>query len=234
MTSNRPRVLIVDDEVAIRRALEVTLERSGYVVSTAATARDATVTAALAPPDIVVLDLLLPDGSGTRVCQELREWTNVPILLLSVVDEEQEKVRALDAGADDYLTKPFGIDELLARIRALLRRADTAEGAEHHTIHYGAITVDLSRRTAQASDQDLRLTPTEFRLLRELVRAQGRVMTHPMLLRQAWGPGYANDTALLRVHITRLRDKLARCGLGRDTIETVSGVGYRLHERPAV
>jgi len=229
----RTRVLVVDDEQPIRRALELTLRRSGYEVATAATARDALVAAALNPPAIVLLDLVLPDGDGVDVCRELRSWTAVPILLLSAVDDERDKVRALDAGADDYLTKPFGVDELLARMRALLRRTEGAATEEQQVITAGGITVDLVRHVAAVGERTLRLTPTEFRLLRELVRADGRLLTHQMLLRLAWGPGYAEDTAVLRVHVTRLRDKLEAAGLPRDLVETVSGVGYRLREPEA-
>ncbi len=226
----RVKVLVVDDEQPIRRALELTLARAGYDVKTAATASDALVAAALAPPDLVLLDLVLPDGDGVGVCRELRAWTSVPILLLSAVDDEREKVRALDAGADDYITKPFGVDELLARIRALLRRAEGATGDGRQVVTCGEVSVDLLRHVARVGDQPLQLTPTEFRLLRELVRAGGRVLTHQMLLRGAWGPGYGDDTAVLRVHVARLRDKLEAAGLSRDCVETISGVGYRMHE----
>jgi two-component system, OmpR family, KDP operon response regulator KdpE len=226
----RVKVLVVDDEHPIRRALELSLTRAGYDVQTAASVHDALVAAALRPPDLVLLDLVLPDGDGVGVTRELRAWTGVPILLLSAADDEREKVRALDAGADDYLTKPFGVDELLARIRALLRRAEGAAGADRQIVAYGGVSIDLERRVAQVGDQLLQLTPTEFRLLRELVRARGRVLTHQMLLRQAWGPGYGRDTAVLRVHVARLRDKLEAVGLPREAVGTISGVGYRMHE----
>jgi two-component system KDP operon response regulator KdpE len=196
--------------------------------------RDALVAAAMVPPDMVLLDLVLPDGDGIGVTRELRAWSTVPILLLSAVDDEREKVRALDAGADDYITKPFGVDELLARVRALLRRAEGASGDDRQVVTCGAVAVDLVRHAATADGRPLRLTPTEFRLLRELVRARGRVLTHQMLLRQAWGPGYAEDTSVLRVHVARLRDKLEEAGVTRDAVETVSGVGYRMYEPDAV
>ena len=220
------RILVVDDEQAIRRALEVTLTRAGYRVQTAATAADALATAVLQPPDVVVLDLVLPDGDGAQVCRDLREWSSVPVLLVSVVEDEAEKVRALDAGADDYITKPFGVDELLARVRALLRRARRGQRLES-VIELGGLSIDVPRRRVLAGGEDIRLTPTEFGLLRELAVAEGRVLTHGMLLRAVWGPGYADESQVLRVHTARLRDKLEAHGLPRDTIETVTGVGYR-------
>ena len=155
----------------------------------------------------------------------------MPILLLSAVDDEREKVRALDAGADDYLTKPFGVDELLARVRALLRRAERRDRRTTGRSSRSAASRSTSCGTSPArGDGPLQLTPTEFRLLRELVRAGGRVLTHQMLLRSAWGPGYGDDTAVLRVHIARLRDKLEAAGLPRDAVDTLSGIGYRMRE----
>jgi two-component system KDP operon response regulator KdpE len=223
-------VLVLDDERGIRRALELTLKRAGYDVVTAETAQDALASAAITPPDLVLLDLVLPDGDGTGVCRELREWTDVPILLLSAVDDEREKVRALDAGADDYLTKPFGVDELLARLRALLRRG---AGDDRPIAQHAGIDVDLVQRIAHAGGQELRLTPTEFRLLRELVTARGRVLTHGALLERVWGPAHGDETPVLRVHVARLRDKLEAAGVSRDAIETLAGVGYRLRQLDA-
>jgi two-component system, OmpR family, KDP operon response regulator KdpE len=159
--------------------------------------------------------------------REIRSWSSAPILLLSAVDEEREKVRALDAGADDYLTKPFGVEELLARVRALLRRAEGGSGDRPALVN-GPIALDAGQHIASVDGRELRLTPTEFRLLRELVASRGRVLTHAMLLRQVWGPGYVDDTAVLRVHVARLRDKLEEAGLERDVIETMTGVGYRM------
>jgi two-component system, OmpR family, KDP operon response regulator KdpE len=220
-------ILVVDDERPIRRALEVTLTRAGYRVSTATDGSEALTAAALDPPDLVILDLMLPDADGAEVCSQLRDWLRAPILLISAVGDEQDKIRALDAGADDYLTKPFGIGELLARVRALLRRSDSA-GAGDRVLEAGDLRIDLPRRGVTANGEEVRLTPTEFDLLKELALADGRVLTHQMLLRNVWGPGYAQETQLLRTHMGRLRDKLEEQGVPRKTIETLTGVGYRL------
>jgi two-component system KDP operon response regulator KdpE len=220
-------ILVVDDERPIRRALEVTLSRAGYRVSTATDGSEALTAAALDPPDLVILDLMLPDADGAEVCSQLRDWLRAPILLISAVGDEQDKIRALDAGADDYLTKPFGIGELLARVRALLRRSDGA-GAGDRVLQVGDLRIDLPRRGVTANGEEVRLTPTEFDLLKELALADGRVLTHQMLLRNVWGPGYAQETQLLRTHMGRLRDKLEEQGVPRKTIETLTGVGYRL------
>jgi two-component system KDP operon response regulator KdpE len=220
-------ILVVDDERPIRRALEVTLTRAGYRVSTAIDGSEALTAAALDPPDLVILDLMLPDADGAEVCSQLRDWLRAPILLISAVGDEQDKIRALDAGADDYLTKPFGIGELLARVRALLRRSDGA-GAGDRVLEAGELRIDLPRRGVTANGEEVRLTPTEFDLLKELALADGRVLTHQMLLRNVWGPGYAQETQLLRTHMGRLRDKLEEQGVPRKTIETLTGVGYRL------
>jgi two-component system KDP operon response regulator KdpE len=220
-------ILVVDDERPIRRALEVTLSRAGYRVSTATDGSEALTAAALDPPDLVILDLMLPDADGAEVCSQLRDWLLAPILLISAVGDEQDKIRALDAGADDYLTKPFGIGELLARVRALLRRSDGA-GAGDRVLEVGDLRIDLPRRGVTANGEEVRLTPTEFDLLKELALADGRVLTHQMLLRNVWGSGYAQETQLLRTHMGRLRDKLEEQGVPRKTIETLTGVGYRL------
>jgi two-component system KDP operon response regulator KdpE len=227
--SGEPLILVVDDERPIRRALEVTLTKAGYRVVTAASAAETLTTAALSPPHLVILDLMLPDGDGAEVCAGLREWLTAPILLISAVQDEPDKIRALDAGADDYLTKPFGIGELLARVRALLRRAEgTAPG--ERVIEVGRLAVDLPRRVVAVNGAEIHLTPTEFDLLKELMLAAGRPLTHQMLLRKVWGPGYAQEMQLLRTHMGRLRDKLEAGGIARDSIETLTGVGYRLRD----
>jgi two-component system, OmpR family, KDP operon response regulator KdpE len=220
-------ILVVDDERPIRRALEVTLTKAGYRVSTATDGSETLTAAALNPPDLVILDLMLPDADGAEVCRQLRDWLRAPILLISAVGDEQDKIRALDAGADDYLTKPFGIGELLARVRALLRRSDSAVAGDR-VLEVGELRIDLPRRGVTANGEEVRLTPTEFDLLKELALADGRVLTHQMLLRNVWGPGYAQETQLLRTHMGRLRDKLEEQGVPRKTIETLTGVGYRL------
>jgi len=183
--------------------------------------------AALTPPDLVILDLMLPDADGADVSQQLRDWLRAPILLISAVGEEGDKIRALDAGADDYLTKPFGIGELLARVRALLRRSEGAVSGEQ-VITIGALSIDLPHRVVTAAGSEVHLTPTEFDLLKELALAEGRPLTHKMLLRAVWGPGYAQEMQLLRTHMGRLRDKLEVHGVPRTSIETLTGVGYRL------
>jgi two-component system, OmpR family, KDP operon response regulator KdpE len=225
--SGEPHILVVDDERPIRRALEVTLTKAGYRVSSAADAADTLTKAALNPPDLVILDLVLPDADGAEVCRQLRDWLQAPILLISAVDEEADKIRALDAGADDYLTKPFGIGELLARVRALLRRSDGVVAGDQ-VVEAGGVRIDLPHRLVTAGGEEVRLTPTEFDLLKELALADGRPLTHQMLLRKVWGRGYAEETQLLRTHMGRLRDKLEARGIPRTTIETLTGVGYRL------
>jgi two-component system, OmpR family, KDP operon response regulator KdpE len=224
--SGRSRILVVDDERPIRRALEVTLTKAGYQVQTAATGDEALTAAALQPPDLVILDLMLPDADGADVCRQLRDWLAAPILLISAIGDEPDKIRALDAGADDYVTKPFSPGELLARCRALLRRAAGQPGEA--VIEAGALRIDLPRRIVTASGEEVRLTPTEFDLLKALAVAAGRPLTHRMLLQTVWGPGYADEMHVLRVNMGRLRDKLEAHGVGRDSIETLTGVGYRL------
>ena len=225
--SSAPRILVVDDERPIRRALEVTLAKEGYRVGVAAEAAEALTTAALDPPDLVILDLMLPDGDGAELCRELRDWLRAPILLISAVDAEQDKIRALDAGADDYITKPFGVGELLARVRALLRRAE-GDKAGTQVVEAGQIVIDLPRRRVTAAGTDVHLTPTEFDLLKELCLADGRPLTHRMLLQKVWGADHGAETQLLRTHMGRLRDKLETCGVPRRSIQTLTGVGYRL------
>ena len=225
--SGERRILVVDDERPIRRALEVTLSKAGYHVQTATNGDEALTAAALEPPDLVILDLMLPDADGADMCRQLRDWLAAPILLISAVGDESDKIRALDAGADDYVTKPFSPGELLARCRALLRRAAGQRGGEA-VIEVGPLTIDLPRRIVSVAGDEVRLTPTEFDLLKALAVAGGRPLTHQMLLRTVWGPGYADEMHLLRVNMGRLRDKLQAEGLERGAIETLTGVGYRL------
>ena len=218
------RILVVDDEPQILRALRTSLHGAGYEVDTAATGEEALARAAMRPPDGVILDLVLPDRNGSDVCRELRRWTDVPVLVLSAVGDEQEKVTALDAGADDYITKPFGIDELLARLRAALRRAD-APGVP--VVEFGDLSVDLDRKLVMRAGEPLSLTPTEFDLLRLFVRNEGKLLTHPMILREVWGPNYGGESHYLHVYISQLRRKIEPDPTRPRFLLTESGAGYR-------
>jgi two-component system KDP operon response regulator KdpE len=217
------RVLVVDDEPQILRARQVKRRSAGYEVATAATATEALNAAALQPPEAVILDLVLPDRSGTEVARELRTWTAVPILVLSAVGEEAEKVAALDAGADDYVTKPFGIDELLARLRALLRRAAPPTGP---VIAIGDLTVDLDKRAVSVAGAPIQLTPTEFELLAFLARNEGKLLTHNAILREVWG--YGAESHYLHVYVSQLRRKLEPDPARPRYLLTEPGAGYRL------
>ncbi len=228
MSGSGARVLVVDDERAIQRALKATLEAAGYHVDIVGTCADALAQVALKPPDLVLLDLLLPDGTGDEVAREIRTWSNVPILLVSAVGDEREKVKALDAGADDYVTKPFGIDELLARVRAMLRRAVDRPRPDA-VVELGELRVDLARRRVTRDGDEIHLTPIEYDLLRTLVAHPGKVLTHKAIIQEVWGPGYG-ESHLLRVHIAALRRKIERDPRNPELIETVTGVGYRIRE----
>jgi two-component system KDP operon response regulator KdpE len=219
------RVLVVDDEPQILRALQLKLRGAGYVVDTAATAADALAAAAARPPDAVILDLLLPDGRGTDVAAELRGWTSAPILVLSAVGEEAEKVAALDAGADDYVTKPFGVDELLARLRAALRRT-TPSGEPVVTV--GRLTLDLEKHQLTVDGEPTALTPNEYDLLRLFMRNEGKLLTHPAILREVWGPAYGEESNYLHVYVSHLRRKIEPDPARPRYLLTEPGVGYRL------
>ncbi len=219
------RILVVDDESQILRALRASLQAAGYEVEVAATAAEALSSAATHPPDGVILDLVLPDRSGIDVCRELRTWTNVPILVLSAVGDEQEKVAALDAGADDYVTKPFGVDELLARLRAALRRVDAVTGP---VVELGDLVVDLERRLVTLRGEPVALTPTEFELLRLFVRNEGKLLTHPTILREVWGPRYGAESHYLHVYVSQLRRKIEADPARPRFLLTEPGAGYRL------
>jgi len=219
------RILVVDDEPQIVRALTTALRAAGYEVEASATGEQALALAAARPPEAVVLDLMLPDISGVEVCRSLRRWSAVPVIVLSAIGDEPQKVEALDAGADDYVTKPFGIDELLARLRASLRR--TVTPAEP-VVTVGDIVVDLDGRTVAVAGRDIQLTPTEFALLAVLVRNLGRLMTHRMLLREVWGPSYQAESQYLHVHISHLRAKLEPDRARPRFILTAPGAGYRM------
>jgi two-component system KDP operon response regulator KdpE len=219
------RVLIVDDEAAIRRALEVNLVARGYAVSVAATGEEALVLAAGHHPDVAVIDLGLPGISGRDVIEGLRGWTSVPIIVLSARDAESEKVAALDAGADDYVTKPFGIDEFLARLRAALRRA-TPEVAEP-VVQTDDFTIDLAAKLVRRDGEDVRLTPTEWHLVEVLVRHAGRLVTQRQLLQEVWGPQYGEESNYLRVFMAAIRRKLEREPSRPRHFITEPGMGYR-------
>jgi two-component system KDP operon response regulator KdpE len=219
------RVLVVDDEPQILRALRMSLEGAGYDVDVAGTGEDALAAAAMRPPEAVVLDLVLPDRSGIEVCRELRGWSKAPILVLSAVGDEREKVAALDAGADDYVTKPFGIEELLARLRALMRRA--APSSEP-VVELGDVVVDLERRLVTLNGKPVALTPTEFDLLRLFVRNEGKLLTHPTILREVWGPAYGDESHYLHVYVSQLRQKLEADPTRPRLLLTEPGAGYRL------
>jgi two-component system KDP operon response regulator KdpE len=221
------RVLVVDDEQQILRALQTSLRGAGYEVETADTAQGALAAAAMRPPEAVILDLVLPDGSGIEVCRELRTWSTAPVIVLSAVGEEREKVAALDAGADDYVTKPVGIDELLARLRAALRR--TAPGAEP-VIEIGELVVDLEKRAVSVGGGPVHLTPHQFELLRVLAVNKGKLLTHRALLREVWGPGYGTESNLLHVNVSQLRRKIEPDRAQPQYLITEPGAGYRLVE----
>jgi len=220
-----PIVLVIDDEAAIRRLLRAALEPQNYQVCEAETGQLGLQESVGRRPDVVILDLGLPDMDGLTVLKRLREWSQTPVLVLTVRDREADKVAALDSGADDYLTKPFGTAELLARLRAVQRRA--AEAREEPVFVSGSLTVDLAARTVTASKQEVHLTATEYALLHELVRHAGKVVTHRQLLRAVWGPNAESQSQYLRVYITHLRKKL-ETDPEQKFIRTEPGIGYRL------
>jgi two-component system, OmpR family, KDP operon response regulator KdpE len=219
------RVLVVDDEPQILRALQLKLRTAGYAVETAATAEEALMKAAMRPPEAIILDLLLPDGSGTEVCRELRTWSRVPILVLSAVGEESEKIAALDAGADDYVTKPFSGDELLARVRAQLRRSAPES---RPVLEIGELRVDLEKRLVTMNGEPVSLTPIEYDLLRLFASNEGKLLTHPTILREIWGPAYGEESNYLHVYVSHLRRKIEPDPARPRYLLTQPGVGYRL------
>jgi two-component system KDP operon response regulator KdpE len=222
------RILVIDDEPQILRALRTILTAKHFQVSTAARGEEGLALAAAQPPDLVILDLSLPDLDGIEVCAHLREWTQVPIIVLSVRDSERDKVAALDRGADDYLTKPFGIEELLARVRVALRHAAQAQGARRRIVRAGAVTIDLAERRVSREGEELKLTATEHKLLAYLASHAGRVLTHHVILSAVWGPEDADHVEYLRVFIRQLRLKIEADPDQPQYILTEPGVGYRM------
>ncbi len=235
--THRPRVLVCDDETQILRALRVILRDAGFEALPASTGEEALDVAAVSRPEAGIIDLVLPDMDGIELCRRLREWTDVPLLVLSAVDDEDAKVRALAVGADDYVTKPFGPRELIARLQANMRRIEPERDSP--VIATGELSIDLASRTVTVAGEEVRLTPTEFSLLALLARNRGRLMTHRDLLVSVWGAGYGDDTQVLRAHIANLRRKLDQAGgertdagqtsgvVSRGYIRTDAGVGYR-------
>jgi two-component system, OmpR family, KDP operon response regulator KdpE len=221
-----PVALVIDDEPQIRRLLRVTLEANGYRVFDAATGQDGVAQAAQRRPDVVVLDLGLPDLEGVEVLKRLREWSKVPVIILSVRDREDDKVAALDAGADDYVAKPFNSAELLARLRVALRHARPT--TESSMFRSGPLEVDLTARLVKLNGREVRLTATEYALLRLFVQHAGKVLTHRHILREVWGPNHVNQTHYLRVYLAHLREKLEVNPAQPEHFITEAGVGYRL------
>jgi two-component system KDP operon response regulator KdpE len=225
MSAGDPRVLVVDDEPQIVRGLQVILRNEGYRVEEATTKQEALDSVSVRPPDAIVLDLVLPDGNGLEVCREIRRWSQVPILVLSAVGDEQQKVLALDAGADDYVTTPFGSEELLARMRAVLRRrSDDGDSP----VEVGDLEIDLAGRSVRRGGEEVHLTPIEFDLLSKLAEHPGRLVTHRQLLQEVWGPGYEDETHYLRVHFAHIRAKLEPDPSNPRYVITEPGIGYRL------
>jgi two-component system KDP operon response regulator KdpE len=220
------QVLIVDDELQIRRFLRISLEAKGYHIHETATGADAIVKTAQLRPDLIILDMGLPDIDGLEVLKRLREWTQTPVIILSVRDSDRDKVAALDAGADDYLTKPFSLDELMARIRTAQRHAQPQQQEAIFTS--GRLRVDLTRRLVMVNDETVKLTPTEYSLLRLLIQHAGKVLTHQQILRAVWGPEYIHETHYLRVYFAQLRQKIEENPALPEIIVTEPGVGYRL------
>lgn len=239
-----PLILVIEDEVAIRKFLRAALTAAGYRMNEVGTAREGLMQVSMQPPDLVILDLGLPDGDGLGVTRQIRGWSSVPIVVLSARGQESDKVAALDAGADDYLTKPFAVGELLARMRVALRHAGERVGTGGSAVYAATrdertLRVDLAKRVvrvtagagdAEAEAGELKLTPTEYRLLETLVKHAGKVLTHQYLLKEVWGPPHQNDVQYLRVYAGQLRHKIEKDPAQPRFLLTESGVGYRLVE----
>ena len=225
--SNAPRILVIDDEPQILRAIRTILTEKGFAVTTASRGEEGLTLAATNEPDIVILDLGLPDMDGVEVCTRLREWTQIPILILSVRDNEHDKVAALDQGADDYLTKPFGIEELLARVRVALRHSSRIRGEQSSVVKAGTLTIDLAWHIVKRGEEKVKLTGTEYKLVAYLAANHGRVLTHQNILTNVWGPADADHTEYLRVYMRQLRKKLEDDPERPRYILTEPGIGYR-------
>ncbi len=224
--TNQPHILVVDDELQMRRLLQRTLEQEGYKVFLAGSGKEGLTRAGMDRPEVIVLDLGLPDGDGVDILKRLREWSSVPVLILSVRNAEETVIKALDCGADDYLTKPFRTGELLARIRALLRHR--ASSQEDQVISIGDVVVDLAARVVKRNEDLIKLTPTEYSLLVLFIRNAGKVLTHTFILQNVWGPSYVEETQYLRVFMGQLRKKLEDDPAKPKLFLTESGVGYRM------
>jgi two-component system KDP operon response regulator KdpE len=222
---NNPEILIIDDEVQIRKLLEITLQSHDFKVREAATARDGLIAAANHPPDLILLDLGLPDENGQVVLKKLREWYNKPVIILSVQSNEESIVQALDNGANDYIVKPFRTGELIARVHSALR--STALDSSFPVMEFNGLQIDLASRTVKKNNELIKLTLTEYTLLTLFAKNEGKVLTHQYLLREVWGPGYVNQSQYLRVFVAQLRKKIENDPNVPEFILTESGVGYR-------
>lgn len=230
MTNVGPLMLVVEDEPQMRRFLRASLTSHGFHLVEAASATEAMALATSHNPEVILLDLGLPDDDGIALTRRFREWSRVPIIVISARGREADKVEALDAGADDYLTKPFGVNELLARIRVALRHARQAGGALAPVVEIGPLRIDLSRREVTIDGREIRLTPTEYRLLALLAQNAGKVLSHRQILKEVWGPGHADDTHYLRVYMAQLRRKIEADPAQPRLLSTEPGVGYRLRD----
>lgn len=224
--NNAARILIIEDELQIRKLLKVSLNAHGYDLEEAANGKDGVNRAATFKPDLLIIDLGLPDIDGKEVVKQIREWSETPIIILTARDQEQEKIEALDSGADDYMTKPFGVGELLARMRVCLRRAATVE--QQPVLACGGLVVDLQQRRVTVEGDEVKLTPTEYEIIKMMMQHAGKVITHKQLLKAVWGNAYQQDTHYIRVYIAQLRRKIEQNPTQPRYIITESGVGYRL------
>lgn len=230
MNAAGAHVLVVEDETQMRRFIRTSLTAHGYQVSEAATGVEALALATSRNPDVILMDLGLPDMDGIDLTRRVREWSRVPVIVISARGREADKVSALDAGADDYLTKPFGVDELLARIRVALRHALASQTTDASPLVFGDLQIDLARREVNVNGRDVHLTPTEFKMLSLLARNAGRVLTHRQIIREVWGPSYAGQNHHVRVHMAELRKKIEADPARPKLIITEPGVGYRLRD----